>query len=908
MHQHPRAPPASASPALSEQTNPTRTNNPRDRDINALRTNSPLTQESGSSEDFQPRDQQTDPTAQMQRLNQVIQNFFTKSALIILHSRVDLAPAYAKNSDTKRVNRWFNIELEETDDYREEIRRWKTCDVQDDRPQPLHIEVFLTTDSLPQGQRLVVLDEDGKRWDVLNALGSSGNRQGKRRDTDPTEVLLERWTIELGDQNAPMPPDMATVLPLVYKKSIVLFRALFTYCNFLPAWKLSRRLGKSRSTMAMKIGYRFVDGQSTPNLSRSDNLNLPLTDSANGVTSDYSFGTTESPAGPFTVRVTYRNNCDFRIDDSEELLSSRFLGSDDDLFRPSMPVEHEKAERSRTDVGSLPNHRRSGQFDRPELGHAYGSLSTYHQAGIGTGTSPMSALRSAKDYSTASSPAQDPVRPPQPVPASTSSSSRNSLRAQAAGRRSSFSFQPFKQPTLSASPLGASPLGTSPRLASGHVPTLGSLTEEAKRPAPNAPAVAARKPSSLSSEHAVPTSASTSPKPAPVRYSSSFSHRRARLSSGGTTLKTDEDQNSSGRASAASSAQPGSGLLTEAAATGGSSDSMQGDDESIQDFLKLLDTKKDLLNPEDAAAAEASTRRTAAALNRFHRMRDSNAALSDSLSSSLVLHRSSTSSSRQLSSVPQMVAADSASASSSPGKPISPHTPHTPFAPSRLSAAYSHDNETSPGITIEEEQHSPSEAATSVTAQAQSSTNVPAIDIPHSPRPFLDNYRRSSSAQRRPLSDDIGDIYGMRSASMGAQDRRAATRSDTPLRAATAQEPDTSPSLEDARPATAAAALTGDGASESGSGRSSAVPYHSRLARTSGRGLTPQGSTSSFGGAGSVEKSAGDSGSASGSWKGIGRRAGSRPDNTLNMDEDEMEFLPFAMETSHHQSGSGKEK
>ncbi|ETN39192.1 uncharacterized protein HMPREF1541_05415 [Cyphellophora europaea CBS 101466] len=910
MHQHPRAPPASASPALSDQTNPTRTNNPRDRDLNALRTNSPLTQGSGSSEDFQPREQHTDPAAQMQRLNQVIQNFHTKAALIILHSRVDLAPAYAKNSDTKRVNRWFNIELEETDDYREDIRRWKTCDVKDDRPPPLNIEVFLTTDTLPQGQRLVILDEDGKRWDVMNALESSDSRYGKRRDTESTEILLERWTIELGDQTAPLPPDMATVLPLVYKKSIVLFRALFTYCNFLPAWKLSRRLGRSRSTMAMKIGYRFVSGQSTSSLTRSDNLNLPLTDGSNDVVSDYSFGTAESPAGPFSVRVTYRQNCDFRIDDSEELLSSRFLGTDDDLFRPSMPSDQEKKDRSRTDMGSLPNDRRSDLFQRPELGHAYGSLSTFHQAGIGTGTSPLSALRSAKDYSTASPPTPDQARPaPQPQPSTSSSSSRNSLRAQAAGRRSSFSFQPFKQPTLSASPLGASPLGTSPRLASGHVPTLSSLTEEAARPAPNAHSVAARKPSSLS-EHAVTSSTSSSPKPTPTtRYSSSFSHRRARLSSGGTTMtKTDEDQNSSGRASAASSAQPGSGLLTEAVAAGGSSDSMQEDDESIQDFLKLLDTKKDLLNPEDAAAAETSTRRTAAALNRFHRMRDSNTALSDSLSSSMMLHRSSSSSSRQLSSVPPMVAATSASTSSSPGKPISPHTPHTPFAPSRLSAAYSHDDDPH-GIAIEEEPPSPSEAATSDTAQARSNTNVNAIDIPHSPRPFLDNYRRSSSAQRRPLSDEIRDAYGMRSASMGAQDRRAATRTETPLRATITQEPEESPELTERRPQTAAPALAADGASESGSGSHSAIPYHPRRARGSGRGATPpHGSTSSFGGTGSADKSAGDSGSASGSWRGHGRmRPGSRPDNTLTMDEDETELFPFAMERSDFQSSGGKE-
>lgn len=122
MHQHPRPPPVTASPANSEQTNPTRTNNPRDRDSQ--------TQGSGLSEDFaSPRQNVSaaNSTTEVSRLNQVIQvsalspaygttvnafgkqNFHTKAALIILHSRVDLAPAYKKGTDTKRVNRWVSL-------------------------------------------------------------------------------------------------------------------------------------------------------------------------------------------------------------------------------------------------------------------------------------------------------------------------------------------------------------------------------------------------------------------------------------------------------------------------------------------------------------------------------------------------------------------------------------------------------------------------------------------------------------------------------------------------------------------------------------------------------------------------------------------------------------------------------
>ena len=254
-----------------------------------------------------------------------------------------------------------------------------------------------------------------------------------------------------------------------------------------------------------------------------------------------------------------------------------------------------------------------------------------------------------------------------------------------------------------------------------------------------------------------------------------------------------------------------------------------------------------------------------------------------------------------------MVAATSASTSSSPGKPISPHTPHLPFAPSRLSAAYSHDDH-EPQLTITEEPPSPSEAAESdVTAQARS-TNVPAIDIPSSPRPFSSGYRRSNSAQRRPLSaeDDIGDVYGLRSASMGAHNTRRNTRN-----APRPGEPDESP-VADVEPPTQSreqdslrptssyrshgreGAISGDGAtSDSASTRSSSHVYRSRLAR-GGAGITstPQGSSSTLGGIGnSGERAEGSSGI--GAWSRGTRGSRSRPETT-----DDDEFLPFAMERS----------
>lgn len=885
MHPHPRPPPTTASPATSELTNPMRSNNPRDR-------NSLSTQTSGSSEDFNTARQDqpsADSNASIQRLNQVVQNFHTKAALIILHSRTNLSPAYSSTTNEKRVNKWFNIELDETVDYQEDIKRWRRIDIQTERPPVLHIETFLTTDVLPQGQRLVILDDDQKRWDVYNALQGQSSRTTARRPNGAREILLERWSIELGDKRQPIPSDLGAVLPHVYKKSIVLFRALYTYCNFLPAWKLIRKLGRGRSTLGMKVGYRIVAGDQLDSIPRADNLRTPLYGTGSDVVSEYSFGSTDSPAGPFSVQVSYRSNCDFRIDESEELLSSRFIGANDDLFGP---VLRDEPDNNTHKIGSLPNDQRKSLLERPELGHAYGSLSTFHQAGIQPSTSPISALRAAKDLGSDSPSPQRPSPPQTQAQTQAQSGRPVASRTSTTGRRTSFSIQPFKTPTLAASPLGASPLSASPRVSTRAVPTLGSLKEE--HPLPSAARIVASQDRS-STDNITASSTSSSPKPAPTqRFQSSFAHRKNRPSVDRTVSKADEDQNSSGKASATSSAQPGSGLMVDASHDA-SSGEMQADDANIEDFLKLLDTKKDLLTPASSSAADASTRRTAAALNRFHKMRDSNAALSDSMSSSLVVPKPSGVANRTLQGQNAAL-----STSSSPGKPASPHTPHTPFAPSRLSAAYSHDDVVVPEGLQSEETGSPREQQVD---SALARLNPIGIDIPNSPRLFDPNYRRSSSAQRRPLSseDDISDLYGMRSASMGANTKVRKQSSGT-----TAEKVATDPVRvkSGVTAETRASGAGQDGAiSDSGSARSSLpTAYRSRFPRGSAAGrmglhTSPtQGSLSSAGGTGASLEKGGDSGSASGSWTRGGRKHTiGRPEQKTGEDE---EFLPFVMDAS----------
>ncbi|KAJ5508438.1 hypothetical protein N7527_010581 [Penicillium freii] len=768
MHQHPRSSTV-PSPVPNPPPRPTARDDHREQEATPSSPTVDMGSNSARGLGIEPGPQPSEQGRNaalgkeaLTRLNQIISNYHTKAALIILHSRVALPPSYNKGSESPRVNRWFNVELDDTDVLREPLRPWRTCDATDNRPLPLVIETYLDTKALTNNQSLVILDENGKRWDVRESLAVLEGARAKPYQSENDEIILERWRIEFGR---------------VCKQTPGRFGLYLANC-FLPAWRFSKRNKKLRQSPALQIKYRVVDGSAARDDLSLDHLTVPLSEGSEKVVDTYSFGVTESPAGPFSVQVTYRTNCDFRVDDSEALLSSRFMGADDEIFRPSLPSDD--VNRPNPEVGSVPVERRT--VENPDCTRAYGSLSTFHQVGPTTGASPISALRAMRDSGAGSpSPTESTKRllpPAKVVPSGRAAQIASEGGGPSFPRRPSISFQPFKAPPLSASPaLADSPLGVSPRNMSSRIPT-GTSADSRVMPPPSS-AASARRPITITSEQAISSSNSASPKPAPIsRYSSSFSHRRGRLSAGANRL---EDDNSSGRASATSSnAQPGSGLLTEA--TGTSAESIHADDENISDFLKMLDSKKDLMNSSTSASIQPGPRQpnpTAAALARFRGMRDSNAALSDSMSQSMHMQRSSISSSKQLSGVPPMVAGTSISTASSPGKPISPHTPHTPHTPairSRLSSNSVADDieidhraripRIHHGSTLEEHPGTENPRGPSSTAGA--------IDIPTSPRIFDPAYRRSSSAAvRRPIvtsEDDEIFPFGLRSLSLGADE------------------------------------------------------------------------------------------------------------------------------------------
>jgi autophagy-related protein 13 len=795
-------------------------------------------------------------------------------------------PVIITKDGSKKVNKWvcfyqflslkkhlltasmqFQIETDDTNSFRDELALWRTCGGFQNRPPPLILETYLDTSALTSSQSLVIVDDQGKRWDVVEALNNSGGSSdgGSRHRKRNSEVILERWKIELKDDMGERAYDFGSTLPTIYKKCIVFFRSLYATAKFVPAWRFVKGLAKTGSANSLlRLNCRIVAGD--VNQARFDALTHPLYESGNPITTNYFLGTTETPAGQFSAEVIYRNDCNFRVDDSEALLSSRFMGADEDFFQPSLGAKSDGRRRTTrgVEVGSLPAHRQPPEESEPI--QAYGSLSTFHGDAPPRGSSPISALRAQKTMgSDSSSPPTDSL--PRSRPMQTSRASLKSLEGITMARRPSVSFQPFKAGSLSSSPGRGASLQQGgdmlPPLSPHSLPRAAGIS--ALSQARNRSSLTAGMPASLRGgpppENVVTSSASSSPKPAPIsRYSSSFTHRRGRSSFGGASKLVDDDQGSSGKQSLSSSVQPGSGILAEAGA-GASSGSLQTDDDNISEFLKLLDSKKSLQSFEPSG--EASTKRTSAQLSKFQSMRESNNALTESMSSSTLLHRSSSSSSRQLSSVPPMVAANSMSVSSSPGKPVSPHTPHTPAIPSRLSA--NSIAEYSAPRRISQQRGVEARLADVTDDDQTNELGTNAIDIPTSPRPYYPHARRSSSVaqQHRNLAveDDLGELpFGIhRSISLGADDREppslsallgigqasenaALASSPSPSRllqpaphiieSSTAMSRQASSSLEAHEP-DAPQAPRGISAGSTNS------PYRPRLGRTGGRGVTP---------------------------------------------------------------------
>ncbi|KAF8429761.1 autophagy-related protein 13-domain-containing protein [Tirmania nivea] len=697
-----------------------------------------------------------DDSAFRERVNQVVQNFYLKAAMIIIQQRIPVAPLYASRTGSKKVNVWFNLDLDDTDAFREELSLWKNVDVYRHRPPPLVIETYIDVKELTANQTLVLLDEQGKRWDVDTAISnkmdvvSGSGKAGKINEVKP-DVVLERWVVDLRPRNG----DIALPqLPVAYKHAVFIFRSLYTYAGLMPAQKLLKRLTKvTVHQNALKVCCRVKVGEGPS--TRWDGLNLPLIDGESQVVGDYTFGMVDTPAGELHINVSYRKHFDFRVDDFEELLSSHFINLDERYFQPSLNSHQRTASQpqslGRRDTSSLQSVILNASL-RQEPQQYGGHIPLYSQ-GAGMNSSPSSAPRGQQvgGPSLSSSPAEHTYMNLRPV-----QGSKSSLRGIGEGitRRPSVSFmQPFKSPSLSNSP-SADAIPPSPRTS---VTRISSTT--APIAARTRPAISPVIPKSTPSYDAPgPLGISPSPRPPSIgRYSSSFGARKPRPATG--HMRAD-DEISSGKGSYSSSIQrPGSAMFNEQG-------SKPNEDDKVVDFLKLLDFKQ----PLKMFSQGDSSKKMTTALVKFQQMKDSHNALSDSMSQSLLLQKSGSSSTPgKQSSTMQPLPASSYSPSSSPGNPLSSYTSFTPAVPSRLSAGQTAVCSSKHKQAQEQDRFAPNQSSSTVAGRGddQSVATSP-LDIPAlSPRPFHGSGGPSSYQPDRYDVPRIfkGPVYGPTSAS-----------------------------------------------------------------------------------------------------------------------------------------------
>ncbi|KAF5378987.1 hypothetical protein D9757_009111 [Collybiopsis confluens] len=273
-------------------------------------------------------------------------HFYTKLFYVVNDARA------SATVETGKTDKWFNLETPDSDSWTKEGRE-PYRSISDSRSlPPLEIQVLLTIpDTLANNQVLVYTAPDSSRTPI---------------DSMYKFVLLERWVLNLNlnDSTTPSSPlplsdsgssSGGMTLPTLYKHGIPLFRSLYTLLRILPSWKLSKRFRNRRNGtggLGMQVRVMGDPGSGVDNSAVMDfgtPLALPTT--------THSFPPIQHPLGTFSLTGTYLSSPNFRIDERESLLSSRFMSMDTGMkgmeFTPTLVKNQQRDSMIGSSGGSL---------------------------------------------------------------------------------------------------------------------------------------------------------------------------------------------------------------------------------------------------------------------------------------------------------------------------------------------------------------------------------------------------------------------------------------------------------------------------------------------------------------------------------------------------------------------------
>ncbi|KAI5966708.1 ATG13 [Candida pseudojiufengensis] len=247
---------------------------------------------------------------QTAKLTQVLINFFTKAAQIILDSRSDSKKIHSPYNDDEihhKINKWFNLHM--ISSTKEDLKLWKSSDLTS--IPPMIIETYLDLRQLPSNQTLVLFDDEKHPWTVAK---SNSKKQ---------EVVLERWLIEFDQRPTNLINDE---LPTIYKQAIILFRTIYGYSRLMPSYKL-----KLKQSNKLSLGNKILDGNQPISSKGRIGLSKPIIELNESHTTQKFFTPINTSLGTLKISIAYRNHYDFNLHEHEEVLSVHFTKHDEDI-------------------------------------------------------------------------------------------------------------------------------------------------------------------------------------------------------------------------------------------------------------------------------------------------------------------------------------------------------------------------------------------------------------------------------------------------------------------------------------------------------------------------------------------------------------------------------------------------
>lgn len=266
-----------------------------------------------------------------QRADQIVYHFYTKLVLAVSNARLPQEP-----SAQPKIDKWFNLEIPESNLFKDNIRLYRSVSTAQLTP-PFELQVLLSVPELSNNQVLVHVAPDSSRVRV---------------DPPPKFILLETWVVNFAPDGPQHPGDVAP--STIYKLGIALFRSVYALLRILPTWRsygpFRRRVAGSAGAFPLQLRLR-TEGPDDRILA----FNAPLSVNSLPLTTDtYEFPLIPHPMGTLSLRATYLTQPQFRLDDLESLLSSRFLSLDGGPeFTPTL-IKNQQRELSTSPPGSLP--------------------------------------------------------------------------------------------------------------------------------------------------------------------------------------------------------------------------------------------------------------------------------------------------------------------------------------------------------------------------------------------------------------------------------------------------------------------------------------------------------------------------------------------------------------------------